>query len=163
MEKSDIIFCQHRTGTGTEWQDTLLQLCWNHGWRKHGMRRSLHREKNRPRMSDRGVVPDNRAAVSGTRLNLSFLLQVDNTSNSCSFPEAWMFALRPVISHNDARAGRVMSWKEHGPDKTGLSSWALQAWIWWHCKGQSPQSPVLSSAEGEVYILPSQGSYEGQG
>lgn len=54
-----------------------------------------------------------------------FLLEVDSTTNSLSLPEAWMFSLRPVIAQNDARAGRVMSWKDHRPDKTSLSSWVL--------------------------------------
>lgn len=80
---------------------------------------------------------------------------------SSDYQRHWCFHW--VISHNDARPGTVMSWKEHGPDKTGLSSWVLQSWVWWFCKGHPPQSPISSSAKWGNDILPPQGSYEEQG
>lgn len=73
------------------------------------MRQSPHRDKvihewQRPH-------PRYGSTVSGLDGHL-FLLEVDSTTNSLSLPEAWMFSLRPVIAQNDARAGRVMSWKD---------------------------------------------------
>lgn len=53
-----------------EWQETLLQLLWNRRWREQGWRQRLHRKKCHPRMSDRSIFPDNRAAISGTGLCL---------------------------------------------------------------------------------------------
>ena len=125
-----------------EWQDTLLQLHWNHRWCRKGMRQSLHRDKSS------AWVTEASSQVTGL-LSVAldghlFLLQVDSTTNSLSLPEAWMFSLRPVIAQNDARAGRVMSWKEHRPDKTGLSSWVLQSGSWWCCKGHP--SPISTFA-----------------